>query len=159
MQLQTIEVLIRRVERLERDCRLWRRASGFAFLLTAVLAVGGAATRARNEVELERLVIKNNQAGSGAITLSAVDGSPSLSFATEGRERISLSVPKEGSPIFSFVESGKDRMTLGLSRNGAPILNFYDEHQRRRISLGIFPKAGPSISLIDENNRIISKSP
>ena len=39
------------------------------------------------------------------------------------------------------------------------VLNFYDENQRRRISLGIFPNLGPLISLLDEKNKIISKSP
>lgn len=159
MQSQTIDALVRRVERLERESRFWRWAGGFACLLAATLIVGGAATQATNEVELERLVIKNKQAGGGTITLSAVDGFPSLSFASEGREKISLTIPKEGSPMLSFIEAGKDRLMLGLSRNGAPVLNFYDENQRRRISLGIFPNLGPLISLLDEKNKIISKSP
>jgi hypothetical protein len=159
MQSQTIEALVRRVERLERESRFWRWAGGFACLLAATLIVGGAATQATNEVELERLVIKNKQAGGGTITLSAVDGFPSLSFASEGREKISLTIPKDGSPMLSFIEAGKDRLMLGLSRNGAPVLNFYDENQRRRISLGIFPKVGPLITLLDEKNKIISKSP
>ena len=110
-------------------------------------------------MELERLVIKNKQDGSGTITLSAVDGFPSLSFAREGREKISLTIPKDGIPTFSLVESGKGGLMFGLSRNGAPVLNFYDENKRRRISLGIFPKIGPMISVLDENNKIISKSP
>jgi hypothetical protein len=159
MQSQSVDGLIRRVERLERECRFWRRAGWLACLVAATLIVGGATRRATNEVELERLVIKDKQAGSGTITLSAADGFPSLSFASEGRERISLTIPKEGSPIFSFVEAGKDRLTLGLSRNGNPVLNFYDENRRRRISLGIFPKVGPVVSLLDENNKIISRSP
>ena len=47
-----------------------------------------------SEVELERLIIRNKQDGLGTITLSAVDGRPSLSFASEGREKISLTIPK-----------------------------------------------------------------
>ena len=70
MQSQTIDALVRRVERLERESRFWRWAGGFACLLAATLIVGGAATRATNEVELERLVIKNKQDGGGTITLS-----------------------------------------------------------------------------------------
>ena len=127
--------------------------------MAVALVVGGAATRSTNEVELERLVIKSKQEGLGTITLSAVDGLPSMSFASEGREKISLSIPKDGSPTFSFVEAGKGGMMFGLSRKGAPVLNFYDENQRRRISLGIFPEIGPMISVLDENNKIISKSP
>jgi len=159
MQSQTLDALARRVERLERECRLWRRAGGFACLLAAALIVGGASTRSTSEVELERLIIRNKQDGLGTITLSAVDGRPSLSFASEGREKISLTIPKDRSPMLSFIEAGKDRLMLGLSRNGAPVLNFYDENQRRRISLGIFPNVGPLISLLDEKNKVISKSP
>jgi hypothetical protein len=159
MQLQTLDALAHRIERLERECRLWRRVGGSAFLVAIALVVSGAATRSTNEVELERLVIKSKQDGAATITLSAVDGHPSLSFANEGREKISLTIPKDGSPTFSLVEAGKGGLMFGLSRNGAPVLNFYDENQRRRISLGIFPKVGPMMSVLDENNRIISKSP
>ena len=133
MQSQTLDALARRVERLERECRLWRRAGGFACLLAAALIVGGASTRSTSEVELERLIMRNKQDGLGTITLSAVDGRPSLSFASEGREKISLTIPKDGSPMLSFIEAGKDRLMLGLSRNRAPVLNFYDENQRRHL--------------------------
>jgi hypothetical protein len=129
------------------------------FLIAVALVVTGAATRSGNEVELERLVIKGKQDGSGAITLSALDGVPALSFTSQGSEKVSLTIPKDGSPQFSFVESGKGGLMFGLSRNGAPVVNFYDENQRRRISLGIFPKIGPTISLLDESNKVISKSP
>ena len=159
MQLQTLDGLAHRIERLEQECRLWRRVGGLAFLAAVALVVGGARARSTDEVELERLVIKSKQDGLGTITLSAVDGLPSLSFAREGREKISLTIPKDGSPTFSLVEAGKGGLMFGLSRNGAPVLNFYDENQRRRVSLGIFPKVGPMISVLDENNKIISKSP
>jgi hypothetical protein len=159
MQAQALDDLARRIEQLERDCRFWRRAGGLAFLVAGALVAGGAATRSTDEVEVERLVIKNKQGSSGTITLSAEDGVPTLSFASEGREKISLTIPKDGSPTFTFVESGKGGLMFGLSRNGAPVVNFYDENKRRRISLGIFPKIGPMISLLDENNKIISKSP
>jgi hypothetical protein len=159
MQLQALDALACRIERLERECRLWRRAGGFAVLVALVLAACGAATRPATEVELERLVIKSKENSHGTITLSAVDGFPSLTFASEGQDKISLTIPKEGAPTFSFVDDGKGGLMFGLSRNGAPVVNFYDGSRRRRISLGIFPNVGPMISLLDEKNKIISKSP
>jgi hypothetical protein len=108
---------------------------------------------------LEQLVIKNKQGGLGTITLSALDGCPSISLASDGREKVSLTISKDGSPTISCLEPGKGTLTFGVSRSGAPVLNFYDGNERRRISLGIFPKVGPMISLLDENNKIISKSP
>ena len=128
-------------------------------IIVVAVLVGGAATDPHGQVELERLVIKNKEEALGTITLSATNGQPSLSFASEGRERISLTIPKDGSPLLSFVEDGKDRLMLGLSRNGTPVVNFYDDNQRRRISMGVFPKVGPTISLLDEANKVISKVP
>jgi hypothetical protein len=159
MQYQAFDGLSRRIERLERECRLWRLAGGFTILVTVVLAACGAASRPMNEVELERLVIKSKENGAGTITLSAIDGFPSLTFASEGREKISLTIPQGGAPTISFVDAGKGGLMFGLSRNGAPVVNFYDGNQRRRISLGIFPGVGPMISLLDEKNKVISKSP
>ncbi len=159
MELKTVEGLKRRIERLERECRFFKCAGGLALLVAAAVVGSGAAKHSTDEVELEQLVIRSKQGGSGAITLSAADGFPSLSFTSEGREKISLTIPKDGSPAFSFVDAGKGGMMFGLSRNGAPVLNFYDESNRRRLSLGIFPKLGPMISVLDEKNRVISKSP
>jgi hypothetical protein len=158
MDRQALDVLSRRIDRLERECRAWRGAGALIAVMAVAAVVGGAATEPPGQVELERLVIKNKD-GAGTITLSAANGQPSLSFASEGREKISLTIPKDGSLFLSFVEDGKDRLMLGLSRNGTPVMNFYDDNRGRRISLGVFPKVGPTISLLDEANKVIARVP
>ena len=159
MEPRSFEALNDRLERLERECRRWRRAGTVAFFGALTMIATGATSQSAREVELERLVIRDEKDGRGTITLSAGGGHPSLSFSTGGQEKIVLAIPEGGSPTLSFVDGGADRLMLGLGSNGTPVLNFLDENQRRRISMGIFPKVGPTISLMDESNKIISSMP
>lgn len=159
MEAQAIEALTRRVERMERECRWWRRA-GLATLLGLVgMMVGGAASYSAGELKIERLLIQDGDDARKGIVLSAKDGSPSLMFFDEDQEKIFLSVSAEGVPSLSFTEAGRPRMMLGLSRSGTPVLNLNDENQRRRVSVGIFPQVGPMMSVLDENNTVIFKAP
>jgi hypothetical protein len=152
------DVLSGRLEALERECRRWRRLGVAGLLAAVVAAVGGAAAVAPGEIELERLVIRNKDA-KRAIVLSATDGDPSLTFTDEGQEKVAMSLAEDGTPMLSFLDAGNPRLMLGLSRNGVPVLNFNDENRHRRISLGIFPKVGPTFALLDETGAVISKSP
>jgi hypothetical protein len=159
MESHGIDALAGRVERLERECRLWRRA-GAAVLIGSLALIGGvAATREPDELKVERLIIRSRDDDSKGILLSALDGPPSLVFFSEGQEKLVVTLSPEGSPTLSFDDAGKSGLMLGLSRNGAPILNFNDENQKRRISLGIFPQVGPMISVLDEKNKVLFQAP
>jgi hypothetical protein len=159
METPGYDALARRVERLERECRLWKRAGAAVLLGALTLIVGVAATRAPDELTVERLIIRSRDDASKGMLLSALDGPPSLVFFSEGQQKLVVSLSAEGSPTLSFDDAGKSGMMLGLSRNGAPVLNFNDENQRRRISLGIFPQVGPMISVLDEKNKVIFQAP
>jgi hypothetical protein len=153
----TLEALARRVGRLERECRRWRRAGTAAALGAIALVAAVAAKRPDGEIKVDRITVQGKDGG--GIHLEAEDGLPSLTFYSAGQERIAIRVAEGGSPTVAFVDGGAPRMTLGLGRNGAPILNFNDENRRRRISLGIFPKVGPLISVLDEQNKVSFKTP
>ena len=159
MNARSFEVLTGRVDRLERECRAWRRGAAVVAIALVALASAGAGDDPRpiEELNIKRIVVRGDD-GREAIILGTQDGGPLLSVLADGQERLSIAAPG-GSPSISFVDAGKPRLAFGLSPSGAPVLNFNDADQRRRISLGIFPKVGPMISVLDEANKPTFRTP
>jgi hypothetical protein len=159
MESPATDALTRRVELLERQCRLWRRIGTAGLVGCLALVVGGADGPTSTEVKAERLLIQDKADPGRGILLTAQDGQPTLTFLADGQEKISLGLSKDGSSRLSFTDSGKPRLALGLSQSGAPVLNLNDEEQRRRVALGIYPKVGPVISVLDEGGKVVFRAP
>jgi hypothetical protein len=161
MNDRSLDALAARLERLERECRSWRRgAAAVALGALVVLAVGAAADdgpKAIEEINVKRIVVRDDS-GREAMTLGTQDGAPVLAMLADGQERLSIATPG-GAPMMAFVEGGSPRLTFGLSATGTPVVNFNDADQRRRLSLGIYPKVGPMISVLDEQNKVIFRGP
>jgi hypothetical protein len=157
----SLDALADRLGRLERECRAWRRGAAVVALgALACLAIGAGADDAPKPIEelnVKRLIIRGDD-GREAITLSTQDGAPVLAMLADGQERVSIAAPG-GAPMMAFVDAGRPRLSFGLSASGSPVVNFNDADHRRRLSLGIFPRVGPMISVLDEQNKVIFRGP
>lgn len=150
------DAVSRRLDRLERECRVWRRLGGACLFGLVLLVAGAADDRAGvREVKVGRLVIEDD-AGRPRIVLDARTG---IALAGDNGERMSLALSPSGAPAIRFLDAGASRLSIGLSDAGAPVVNFSDEKQRRRLALGIFPTIGPMISILDEANKPVFRAP
>jgi ABC-type amino acid transport substrate-binding protein len=114
--METLDALAGRVEGLERQNAVLRRAGGAALLALASTLFMAPAPAPREEVRARRLML--------------VDAS--------GKTRASLSTGADGA--VTLVLAGADerpRATLGVSAAGAPALTLHDEGGRGRATLGI----------------------
>jgi hypothetical protein len=167
MNPRSLDALAGRLDRLERECRAWRRGAAVVALAAVVLLVagaddpppqaGGAGRPTIEELNVKRIIVRDEQ-GREAITLGTQEGSPTIALLAEGQERMSLSAPG-GAGMMAFIDGGGPRLTFGLSSGGSPVVNFLDAEQHRRLTLGIFPKVGPIISVLDEQNKVTFKTP
>src|SRR4051794_6637647 len=73
MESQAFDMLSLRVERLERECRLWRKASAATLLGLIILFFSGATPLSTGELRVERLIVQDKDDDRKGIILRAQD--------------------------------------------------------------------------------------
>jgi hypothetical protein len=126
-QTHDLADLAGRLYQLERRCRLWRLVGIGSFVLSAFLVFGGAAAKAPKVVQAERIEIVNEK-GDPVIELGLEEGDPTISILDP--------------------ESGGVRLITGLLKN-QPYLEQSDGKSKRKLTLAVYPGAGPRLNVFD----------
>jgi hypothetical protein len=144
MPATTIEAMAERLERLERECRRWRRAGVGLALVGAVVLTLGAVRKDEGPktIEAERFLLKDQkgtirgewgfmpESGWPIFRMNNVDGERRLSmFVAHG-------VNVEGSPIILLHDKkGISHLTMTVSGNGKPEIWFSGEQGKSILRL------------------------
>lgn len=148
-----IGAIVRRLERLEGECRRWRVVA----LLTAVtlgmlLLIGaGSETSIPREIQARAFVLVDREGTPLARLGLLPHGAWGLGFYDQGKKsRIVLSVEDDGSSSLSlFGKDGKGSMLLNASGSGAASLRLVDTNWKTRTTLATWPDGSPFLQLLD----------
>lgn len=125
------EMLVQRVDRLERENRLLKR-TGVAALaaIAAVMLMGQALpSKVTKLVEAEKFLVRD----------------------TAGNPRAWLGFLPDGSPGLNLIDKdGNIRMTVGMTPQDTPSLNLYDTAQRNRAVLATIRDGSPALVLFNK---------
>lgn len=150
--VEETELLLQRLDRLERELRGVRMAS----LLLVLVLVGFAFMIHTGQLPLKTHSVRViDEKGDTRLFLSADSqmGSSLAMFDEQGELRVALGV-SDGWPDLAFYdERGKPRVGLSLHAGG-PTLRFNDAARRPRLFTGIL-RDQPILRLYDENEKIL----
>lgn len=128
MERTIIYAVSERLERLERECRLWRRA-GTSVVIGGVLMLivsGAQLSKVPNEIEAKHFVVRDER----------------------GTTRARLEVGRDGAPILRLLDSKEmPRIEMGLV-DGRPSMIFYHADDKPRASLKVLPDGNPYLKLL-----------
>lgn len=162
MERQEFEVLVARVEKLERRVRVV--VAGWVLSVTAFVILGVAVQQATSQPEVLRArhIMVVDAAGRPRIALSVTpDGSSVLGFRdAAGQVRIGLLVLPNGSPALEFRDAaGRPRIGLSAAPDGTSVLDLRDAAGRVRIMLGLTRDGEPLLGLYDAARRRLFAAP
>ncbi len=162
-QTDTLQI---RLNRLERENRIWKSA---AILASATIAVGilmGAANSKKplvvDEIRAKRIYIVDEEdkirAALALVVKKNVEKGVGLALYDEkGLTRASLGVSPNGSNVLLKDERGKTRATLATSQSG-PALALFDSNFNPRAALTVTGD-GPALRLYDSNRNVFWGGP
>jgi hypothetical protein len=149
MQTATMDVILQRLETLEREKRqvLWVVSILFVAIMVVVCLDSGLLGRER-VAEAERFVVKDRQGRVRAELGTDFEGEPRLALRdVEGREQVTL-VGRDGSDgSLAFLESGQLRMRLGTFGGGGANLDLFDHSGRSRAGMYLWPDSTVGLNL------------
>ncbi len=171
MNEQALDVLIERLDRLEREARRWRLAAVVVGVVLGLVVLVGATPPApvADEIRARRFVVVD-EAGKTRALLGVEDGEARLALHHEtGRRLASLQVHSTGtSALYLAGKNGADRAWLEVAGD-APRLVFRDEFARQRVVLGAFTisyttgvnerRPTSSLVLFDKDGKVLFKAP
>ncbi len=172
MNEPTMDKLVQRLDRLERENRRLKRIGALVVVgIAAVVLMGQARlSKVAKVIEAEKFVLRDTSGQIGAILFTVDGGSPHLEFRDKKRNlRITLGVLGDVGHLSLFSENGNSAITLRALPDGSPHLQFYDKDGNTRAVLGstsprtmsIETKRRPESSLVlfDKKGKVIWKAP
>src|ERR671924_2068219 len=146
------QALARRVDRLGRESRWWKRLASVTLVLLGITVLLGAeaSKKAKSPAELRghRIVLVDKAERGRAELTMMPDNQPGLMLQDDaGKPRLMLTLSKSGEPTLSFADaSGMRRIVLNLDLYGT-LLRFTDDAGNPRATL-VVPSAGePELEL------------
>src|SRR3989442_1444982 len=157
---ERLEAVLRRVERLEREGRRWRRAA-IALVLSAVALATMAAVPRGRIVEAQKFVLKDATGKVRAeLGPSDSDKQIALRFKDEsGLPRLTAGIEEESSLLVLSDRTGRPRVGLVTLAAGVPGLTLYDTTGRTRVEVGLSREGDPSVALLDARGGSAWKAP
>ena len=152
-----VESLTRRVDRLERENRRWRRAGSLTCLGIAALLLMGQAQSRERVVEAQQFLVRDST-GEVRAALGLSDGDPKLIlFDKDGTSRAALSLVPSGSPFLTLADrDGRPRAALTVLPDGSPILTFSDATITERIEIRLRDEGVPDLRLYEKDGKTLS---
>ena len=137
----TLDALTTRLERLERECRLSKRALRVVLVGALALGLMGQAPphRMPKSLEAEEFVLRDSRG-----QVRAVLGRDQSASATM---------------LQIFGENGKPRTRLTVASDGTSSLEVIDSGERVRVLLGVKDNGSPRIWLGNEAGKIVWRAP
>lgn len=153
-------VIMRRVERLERENVQLRRQGritliGAALLLALSTGMLISASRQPNRVaeviESKRFVLRDDNGHVRGVLALAPDGGTRFVLQDrDGRERLKLTLLSDGSPGVAFTDrEGRSRAVLGVLPDETATLVFADRSGKTRAVLGLSPDESSTLVFAD----------
>ncbi|MFQ5847787.1 MAG: hypothetical protein ACE5IQ_09005 [Candidatus Methylomirabilales bacterium] len=153
MDEPTMEALVRRLNRMERETRRWQ------WIATVTLGVIGAALvlghaprhRVRKVLEAERFVLRDAN-GKGRAELGFINGASVLLLNDEDEmPGVALSVLPNGPRRVSLLDrNGKTRSILTARADGDSGLRLFDKNRVHRASLDVMADGRPVLRLAEK---------
>jgi hypothetical protein len=111
-QIQDVQSILRRIDRLERQNRWFKRAGLAVLALGAAIAVMGQARPSHTSIKGEEFVVVDAE-GRTRATLGMELGSPWLNlYDTSHRRRATLLVDGLGQPVLEFKDAAREFNSL-----------------------------------------------
>ncbi len=161
MEMQEVEDMRKRLERLERHLRIIVAGSVSGILLAVVLGMAVQRATAQPSVLRVRSVEVVDGAGRVRITLRVFpDGGPGLLFSdTQGRSRVVLG-SEPGASLVLGDGTGMTDIMLSVFPDGRPELFLRDAMHNAWITLGVSRSSnGPSLLLQDGAGQTLFRAP
>ena len=164
MDEPTTDAVWRRLERLERDNRRWKRVAGLvvAGLGLAILlgAVPSKRPKAPDEVRARRFVLVDKTEKARAELSIISDNQPQLVFSdVSGNPRLILALSQYSEPLLNFADAaGKRRIALSLDLYGI-LLRFSDDAGNLRAALTVPAQGEPELELLGKDNKVLWRVP
>jgi hypothetical protein len=157
-------VLARRVDRLERQSRWWKRLAGVTLVsLGVILLLGAAASKkvkSPGELRAHRIVLVDKaEQGRAELTMMPED-QPGLTLTDDaGKPRLMLTLSKYGEPTLSFADArGIRRIILNLDLYGA-LFRFTDDAGKPRATLAVPSTGEPELELLGKDDKVLWRAP
>lgn len=155
------ETLARRLDRLEREHRRWKRVGSLFLVALAAVVLMGQASPAGRVVEAERFVLRD---GSGKVraTLATLDDNRVALFLydQDERPRAGLGLRADGGVGLTLYDrAGRPRTALSPLADGGVGLHLYDQRGERRAGLALKPDGTPSLEFLDEDGKSLWRAP
>ena len=140
MNESTMDSLLRRLDRVERENRWLKRIGALALIGASALAVMGQAgsSNVAKVVEAEKFVVRDANGGVGAVLGVTTDNNSGL----EIRDK-----------------NGKAGVTLGMGASGNPAMRLDGKDRKTGIALGVRPDNSPGLELYDKDGKVIWTAP
>ena len=158
------QALARRVDRLERESRWWKRLASMMLVLLGIIGLLGAAAgkKAKSPTELrgQRIVLVDKAEQGRAELTMLPDNQPGLMLTDDaGKPRLMLALSKYGEPMLSFADAGGTRrIILGLDLYGT-LLRFTDDAGNPRAALVVPSEGEPELELLSKNDKLLWRAP
>lgn len=160
---ERLDVLARRVERLERETRRWKRAASLGLVVVAAVALLGQAAPMglAKLIEAERFNVRDPAGNLRAVLGTGADGATSLLlYNPAGVHQAGLGVMPDGTAsIFLGNPAGRTVTELTLYRDGTPSLIFRDRAGKTRALLGAASDGYPFAYFLDAAGTNTWKAP
>lgn len=156
MSEPTMDVLVRRLDRVERENRRWQWIATITIaVIGAVLLVGQAPPRKIAKVlEAERFVLRDAD-GTSRAELGMLEGASILLLNDEdGMPGVALSVVPNGPRKVSLLDkNGKTRSVLTARADGDSGLRLFDKNRAHRASLDVMADGRAILRLANQGAR------
>ena len=141
---ETAEVIVQRIERLERESRRWRAGALVLGLLLAAAGVMGQARTGRT-VEATRFVLKDS-ANRVRAELVAQERSVALRFKDEGGiPRLTVGTEDATAVVVLNDRTGAVAANVAVLPHGAPGITLYDPAGKPRVEVSVARDGTPSL--------------
>jgi hypothetical protein len=156
-----MDTLRNRLNRLERENRIWKAAAILALAIFALGTLMGATGSKEplviDEIRAKRVYIVDGEekirAALALVVKENVEKGVGLAlYDGKGRTRASLGVSPNGSNVLLKDADGKTRATLATSQNG-PAMALFDSNFNPRAALTV-TENGPALRLYDANRNV-----
>lgn len=155
--MENIDVVIRRIERLERENRRFRRLTVLlALVMTWPLLLAAGKDGGASVLEASKLVLKDEKGVARAELGTQPDGSPVLTFA-DGKGGASLALRGTmAAPIIELADGTGGSVWISSSATGASLSLGKGKGE---VELATNASGQPSVKLVDRDGKLLWHAP
>ncbi len=150
MDESALDTLTRRLDRLEREARWWRRIGAVALIGAMAGALTGQARVPAQTVEAQRFVVKDADAQPRAVLGATAHGAVLELYDRDGARRSLLGLAGDGSVILSLSAKGEQGgVQISATPYGSSNFQFSDRAGVTRVGTGVTAD-GSAVLLVND---------